>query len=61
MEIIEDERVSVNRDYAPHGSYELTIHDVRADDGGSYTVAASNNAGTEECIAGVTTKGRLGV
>jgi hypothetical protein len=28
VEIAEDARVAVNRDRAPHGSYELVIHKV---------------------------------
>ena len=53
----EDDRVKVNRDFAPHGSYELTIHSVEAADSGSYSALASNNAGQEECCCAVTVKG----
>eukprot|EP00094_Tigriopus_californicus_P003329 TCALIF_03202-PA protein Name:"Similar to unc-89 Muscle M-line assembly protein unc-89 (Caenorhabditis elegans)" AED:0.27 eAED:0.27 QI:0/0.83/0.76/0.92/0.91/0.88/25/216/2842 len=56
VEIKEDSRISVNRDHAPHGSYELTVHQVKEDDSGSYSVAALNTCGTAECVAAVTTK-----
>lgn len=59
MEIKEDNRISVNRDHAPHGSYELTIHQVKDEDSGSYSVAALNTCGTAECVAAVTTKGTV--
>ena len=35
-ELKEDSRVVVNRDFAPHGSYEITIHKVRSIEIGKY-------------------------
>ena len=48
-ELKEDSRVVVNRDFAPHGSYEITIHKVGDADAGQYTAIASNTVGKEEC------------
>ncbi len=58
VELKEDARVTVNRDHAPHGSYEVVIHKVNSGDAGSYTAAATNSHGTEESIAAVTVKGK---
>ncbi len=49
--------MSVNRDFAPHGSYEVTIHSVTESDAGSYSAVATNTVGTEECSSAVTVKG----
>jgi len=53
---VEDDRLKVNRDFAPHGSYELIVHDVRESDAGEYSAAAENTVGKEECKANVTAK-----
>ncbi len=56
-ELKEDGRVTVNRDFAPHGSYEVVIHKVCATDAGSYSATANNVSGADECSAAVTVKG----
>ena len=55
-ELKEDSRVVVNRDFAPHGSYEITIHKVGDADAGQYTAVASNTVGKEECSCQVSVK-----
>ena len=57
VDLKEDGRITVNRDGGPNGSYEIVIKKVQAGDAGSYTAAASNSFGTEECVAAVTVKG----
>jgi hypothetical protein len=57
VDLLEDSRVTVNRDFAPHGSYEITIHHVKVSDGGSYSAMASNTVGQAESFCGVTVKG----
>ena len=54
----EDSRVVVNRDCAPHGSYEIVVHEVTEADAGSYAALASNTVGQEECTSAVTVKGK---
>lgn len=56
VDLKEDSRVTVNRDCAPHGSYEIVIHKVQSADAGSYTAVASNSLGTEECVAAISVK-----
>lgn len=56
-ELKEDSRVVVNRDFAPHGSYEITIHKVGDADAGQYTAVATNTVGKEECSCQVSVKG----
>jgi len=58
VEIKEDAggRVTVNRDYAPHGSYEITVHNVEAADSGEYSATAINTVGQESCSAAVGVK-----
>ena len=56
-ELKEDSRVVVNRDFAPHGSYEITIHKVGDADAGQYSAIASNTVGKEECSCQVSVKG----
>ena len=58
-ELKEDSRVVVNRDFAPHGSYEITIHKVGDADAGQYTAVASNTVGKEECSCQVSVKGEF--
>ena len=58
-ELKEDSRVVVNRDFAPHGSYEITIHKVGDADAGQYSAIASNTVGKEECSCQVSVKGVL--
>ncbi len=53
--------MTVNRDFAPHGSYEVTLHGVEPGDAGSYSALASNTVGQEECTCGVTVKGERDV
>ena len=48
----------VNRDCAPHGSYEIVVHEVTEADAGSYAALASNTVGQEECTSAVTVKGK---
>ncbi|XP_040572571.1 protein Obscurin [Lepeophtheirus salmonis] len=55
-EIKEDSHFTINRDHAPHGSYEVIIHDVKAEDAGQYSVVASNTLGTEQCAASISVK-----
>ena len=57
VDLKEDGRIAVNRDGGPNGSYEIVIKKVKSSDAGSYTAAASNSFGTEECVAAVTVKG----
>jgi len=52
-EIKEDSRVSINRDHAGHGSYELTIHKVADTDAGMYKAVAENSHGKAETEAKV--------
>lgn len=59
VDLKEDARVTVNRDGGPNGSYEIIIKKVQSDDAGSYTAVASNNFGSEECVAAVTVKGKV--
>ena len=59
VDLKEDGRIAVNRDGGPNGSYEIVIKKVKSGDAGSYTAAASNSFGTEECVAAVTVKGRF--
>jgi len=52
-EIVEDSRVSINRDHAAHGSYELVIHKVEAGDAGTYKAEATNAHGKDNTEAKV--------
>lgn len=54
----EDSRVSINRDHAGHGSYELTIHKVADTDAGMYKAVAENSHGKAETEAKVGIKGK---
>lgn len=58
VDLVEDARVTVNRDCAPHGSYEIVLHKVAAGDAGSYSALATNSVGSEECMAAVSVKGK---
>jgi len=51
--LTEDNRVTVNRDHAANGSYELVIHKVQDSDAGTYKVEASNSHGKDETEAKV--------
>jgi len=51
--LTEDSRVTVNRDHAANGSYELVIHKVQDSDAGTYKVEASNSHGKDETEAKV--------
>jgi serine/threonine protein kinase len=55
VEVKEDSRVSVNREHAGHGSYELVIHKVQEGDAGDYSAVATNSHGsaTSEAKVGV--------
>jgi len=49
----EDKRVTVNREHAANGSYEVTIHKVQEADAGVYKVEASNSHGKADTEAKV--------
>jgi len=55
-ELSEDSRVSVNREHAANGSYELFIHKVQDSDAGVYKAEASNSHGKAETEASVAIK-----
>jgi len=55
-ELKEDNRVSVNRDHAAHGSYELVIHKVEDGDAGTYKAEAQNSHGKADTESKVTIK-----
>jgi len=51
--LAEDTRVSVNREHAASGTYELQIHKVQDSDAGTYKAEASNSHGKESTEAKV--------
>ena len=51
--LAEDSRVTVNRDHAASGTYELQIHKVQDSDAGSYKAEASNSHGKDSTEAKV--------
>jgi hypothetical protein len=57
-EMKEDSRVTINRDFAPHGSYEIIFHKVEDSDAGNYTAVATNTVGMERCCCTIGVKGR---
>ena len=60
-ELKEDSRISVNRENAGHGSYELVIHKVQDSDAGNYSAVATNTHGTDSSEAKIGVKGELSI
>lgn len=57
--VAEDSRVSINRDHAASGSYELVIHKVQDSDAGVYKAEATNSHGKADTEAKVGIKGKI--